>query len=490
MKNRNYTHPAPSRVGCVPQRWRALCTVLVACAVGLGACDDFLDITPEGQVKRDVLLQSQQGIESALYGVYAQMRSTSLYGQQLSFDALGIMDQTFYSYGATTITHLSEYDYDYSGVESIFDAVWTDMYANISNVNSILDCDLVAGASHYPYTLYRAEALALRAFMHFDLLRLYAPQYTLLPEAEGIPYAKDFSLFTPDFESLADNYAHILADLTEAEALLTVTEAEPVAEATGFGADRETHMNLHAVRATLARVCLTMGNRDAALRWAQKVIDESPCTLKNPDEVDKDVAGVLSTKETLFGLYAPDFYDIVYAKLYQTTSFYSLDCRTDLVDRYGDENYRPQANFSYVEVGGEQQLRFTKILDKYELEGRTSARSSERILGINLIRLPEMYYICAECLLDDDYPRAVEYFNEVLTHRGVQPLDASSQERELTLDVITEERYKELVGEGQTFYHLKRLNLPITSYDGNTVWQPANSIYVVPIPDSEYENRY
>ena len=198
---------------------------------------------------------------------------------------------------------------------------------------------------------------------------------------------------------------------------------------------------------------------------------------------------MLSVKETLMGLYSTDFYDAVYAKLYQTTSFYSLDPRDDILEMYGEENYRPQANFSYVEVGGEQQIRFTKILDKYELEGRTSSRSTSLIQGINLIRLPEMYYICAECLLDTDYEAAVGYYNTVVKSRGLETLD-SADPSALTLEVITAEREKELIGEGQTFFNMKRLNLPITSYDGETVYQPSNKIYVVPIPDNENENRY
>jgi hypothetical protein len=52
------------------------------------------------------------------------------------------------------------------------------------------------------------------------------------------------------------------------------------------------------------------------------------------------------------------------------------------------------------------------------------------------------------------------------------------------------ERYKEFVGEGQTFFNMKRQNLAIKSADGKTTFQPSNDIYVVPVPDVEYENRY
>ena len=55
--------------------------VMLLCAVLLTStsCDSFLDITPDGQVKRDPLLSTPEGIEDAMYGVYSQMRTQSLY---------------------------------------------------------------------------------------------------------------------------------------------------------------------------------------------------------------------------------------------------------------------------------------------------------------------------------------------------------------------------------------------------------------------------
>ena len=70
--------------------------ILLMCALVLTttSCDDFLDITPEGQVKRDPLLSTAEGIEDAMYGVYSQMRQQTLYGQELHFSTLEILSQT------------------------------------------------------------------------------------------------------------------------------------------------------------------------------------------------------------------------------------------------------------------------------------------------------------------------------------------------------------------------------------------------------------
>ena len=456
----------------------------------LTACDDFLDITPDGQMKRSELLESAEGIEDALYGAYSKLRSNSLYGQELSYQSVEVMAQTMECPGNNAITALGQYNYDYSTVKSMFEQMWTEMYANISNVNSILASSLVADADSYPYNIYKGEALGLRAFMHFDLMRLFTDQITQNPQAGGIPYATDFSLFTPDFESAADNYRHVIGDLRQAEQLLA---DEPQHEEQGnFMKDRQIHINLYAVKALLARVYLTMGRKDSALVYARDVIDHSPYRLSEKTEVAGDLAGVLSRKETIWGVYWAGFYQNVSAKLQQTTSYYSLNPRADIMDIYNEDvdglDYRQTAYFSYVDLGSTQRLRLSKLTDVYELQNITSSRPSYLLPGINLIRLPEMYYICAEALLDTDYDQAVVYFDTVLEHRGLTPL-AQRAAGQLTQELINRERLKELIGEGQTFFNLKRQWLPLTAADGRT-WQPANDIYTVPIPETEYSNRY
>ncbi len=451
------------------------------------SCEGFLNITPDGQSKRDELLSTQQGIEDAMYGVYSQLRTQSLYGQELHFSTLEILSQTLWCNGSTGVTAMSEYDWAHSSVKGVFDGVWTAMYKNISNVNSVLDAPLVKDATVYPYTLYRGEALGLRAFMHFDLVRLFAQQYTVNPAADGIPYATDFSLITPDFESLEKNYEHILDDLHEAELLLADEDSH---EGDGnYMLDRQIHFNLRAVQATLARVYLTMGDKANAAHYALLVINDGKYTLKEKTEVVNDLAGVLSKKETIFGIYHAGFYTNVNAKLQQMTSYFSLDLRSDFMLLYEKDaagsDYRTMAYFSESGTGSGTKYRLSKFTDIYELNNNAANRPSDLILGINMIRIPEMYYIAAEALLESDYDRALELYNAVRTHRGLEPLT----DKPLTVELINDERYKEMIGEGQTYFNMKRQNLPILSHDGKTTYEPSAGIYAIPIPDAEKENR-
>ncbi len=472
--------------------FRLIC-MWVLLPLSVVSCSDFLDITPDGQVKKDELLSTPEGVEDALYGAYSSLRSKPLYGRELSISSLEVMAQYLDCYGSDGVTALSNYRYEDTRVKSVFEAVWTEMYRNISNVNAIIHCDLVAGATGYPGTVYRGEALGLRAFMHFDLLRLFTEQITLNPSAKGIPYATEFSLITPDFQPAAKVYELIIADLLEAERLLA--DEEQYEGISNFMKDRQIHFNLHAVRATLARVYLTMGDKKNALIYARKVMDHSGRMLSEKTEVNGDLAGVLSAKETIFGVYYGQFYSQVDTLLQKNLSYTSLDPRDDIMDFYDADvvglDYRASAYFTATGGGeGAVKYRLSKLTDPYELNNDAASRPADKILGVNMIRMPEMYYIAAECLLEEDYDEALRLFDEVLIHRGLDPLENWAVPRNrLTMEAINAERYRELIGEGQTFFNMKRQNLAISAVDGEGVIQPSNNVYVVPVPDIEIDYR-
>ena len=99
-----------------------------------------------------------------------------------------------------------------------------------------------------------------------------------------------------------------------------------------------------------------------------------------------------------------------------------------------------------------------------------------------------MYLIAAEALLDTDYEAAVAYFDEELKSRGVTPL-AQREGETLTKEMIFNEYRKELFGEGQTWYNMKRLNRDIISNAELRTIPASETVYVIPIPEEEFEYR-
>lgn len=447
------------------------------------SCDNFLDVHPDGEVLGKDLLTDRKGFENAMYGAYATMRTPTLYGKNMSYYTLDIMAQYFSCQGNQGITDLSAFNYyKNADVKKLFFDIWSGMYQNISYVNNVLiNLEKQSPKSLELYDIYKGEALGLRAFMHFDLLRLFTEQ-TTNNDTKGIVYSTAFSVKPADIISKKDALHKIISELREAEHLLDNQELYDLAtENDAYLRDRNTHFNLHAARATLARVYMTIGNTDSASYYAEKVIKESGLSLVNKTEIAGDIIGTLSKKETIFGVYSKDFYTNTKADLYDATTFTSLDPRRNIQQIYsttdGSNDYRYGAWFLPTNEGH----RFIKLTDKVQLENGT--RPEGQIPGINLIRLPEMYYIMAECLLLQDKEQAMKYFNDVLNSRGLASTD------ELTLSMITDERYKEFIGEGQTFFNMKRLNLDIVNIGEETV-PASNAIYVINIPEEEFNYRY
>lgn len=463
--------------------------ILLGIVVMGSACDNFLDVRPKGEVTDKELLKDQQGFENALYGVYATMRVNSLYGRDLSYHTIDVMAQYYTSFGNTYVTELRAFNYKHAEVEKQFYTIWSKMYNNISNVNHVLgNLQHESPATLKYYNIYKGEALGLRAFMHFDLLRIFSDQITQNPGAEGIPYATEFSLTAPAMLKAKEVYSRIKTDLREAEKLLNDLDLYNSSTAYDkFLKDQPIHFNLQAAQATLARVYLTENNPDSALYYAQQVIGAEKQILLPKTEVAGDVAGILSKKETIFGLYYKGFYTNVADDLQRSISFYSLDPRYNIEALYANNRIGTDYRWDAWFFKQNQALRMKKITDKYLLNNKECP--PEDIQGINLIRLPEMYYIAAEALLQKGvYADALDYFNAVLESRGLIALDERNPVETLTKERIDEERYKEFIGEGQTFFNMKRRNLNIQNADGQLV-SASPAIYTVAIPEQEFDYR-
>lgn len=455
------------------------------------SCENFLDVHPKGEVTSKELLKDQKGFENALYGVYATMRDQTLYGRYLSYYTLDVMAQYYTSFGNTYITELRAYNYKQTDVETEFYNIWCKMYSNISNVNNVLDnLKHESTSSLKYYNIYKGEALGLRAFMHFDLLRIFSDQITENPGAEGIPYATEFSLTAPNFYKAKEVYTQIKSDLKEAERLLNDPDLYNSATAIdNYLKDQSIHFNLQAVQATLARVYLTENKPDSALYYASQVINSEKQSLLKKTDLKDAFAGVLSPKETIFGLYFKGFYENVSKDLYQSISFYSLDLRYNIANIYQQNRVGNDYRWDewFLPASSTNKIRLKKITDIYQLNNKECP--AEVIQGINLIRLPEMYYIASEAsLLQGNYPDALNYFNQVLASRGLTALDERIPAETLTIERIDEERYKELIGEGQSFFNMKRRNLDIQNADGQTI-KASSKIFTVEIPEQEFDYR-
>ena len=491
--------------------------VLVAfCAMGtFTGCSDWLDYTPKDKETEEQTFASKQGFYTAVNGVYNRLIDDVMYGKNLTWGMLDLMGKRYetpgrlsYASGSRSLdaSIISSYTYTDIDFVPIIEDIWEEAYATILNINVILDnAEQKRGSVlvESDYNLIKGDMLALRAFLHFDMLRLFGPVYSRNPEQQSIPYndGREAQVYE-QLPARSVIYDHLIPDLNEAEACLAeydpvVTEGPLASTIDGeenFTRYRQLRLNYYATILLKARVYLWAGDTENALAEAQKLTDnpqvnqwfpfvDSGTLLGNTANPDR----TFST-ECLFG-----FYDSGRNAIYTGSFDSGLTSSSLLQPSTGylstlfttSDDYRRQSQWN------------GNIFQKYKGIELTEAEEEDGTYPfytyfMPLMHLSEAYYIAAECLMNTDPGKARNYLNTILTARGATLLPESVSATNL-LNEIKYEYMRETWGEGQIFYMFKRSYQVITGvFDANKAvagTNPSDRIYVLPLPESELINR-
>lgn len=449
----------------------------------LSSCESWVDVTPNDRIVETTVFERQQGYQKLLNGLYSGMTSSSLYGKNLS--ALNDVMAKVYNIGNShAYAYTSHYNYGNDEAKAILDPIWAKGYSLISNANTIIEHidDADSPLTGRQQNRIKAEALAVRAYMHLDLLRLYGPIPSELNK-QAIPYQTSSKLDVMPFETGTQIMAKIKADLTEAANLLK--DSEPLLFPDAYDADmiasRPFRMNYFAVKAILARAYLYEGDKSNALREAVEVINAGEqyfpaCTDKN----DR-----LFSSEVLFGLYDMERASHIHNALFSPylENYYRLTVSGNLgsgrlVEWYDDQNDYRSKIWALDVVDGVDIVYMNKF--------NTVADMGIVNYTIPLVRMGEMYLIAAECATSE--ADANKYINTLRNRRSCFSVEVNSGNLR---DYLTLEYRKELLGEGQLFFYFKRCEmqqLPNSEADAGNVGMSLSS-YVVPLPDSERSMR-
>ena len=468
-------------------------TLLIA-LVGLSSCSDFLDVQPAGQLEQEKQFSDMRGFRDAMYGAYGKLATTDLYGGNLSYafvDQIGQMS----GYAASSVPayFAGAYDYKKKEVRSIINSIWFGQYQAISYINNILKHINTTEITHPELSIMRGECLGLRAFLHFDLARLFAEDYLQSTKtSRGLPYSTSFDLNNRKLYSLHDTYQLILNDLDEAEKLLANDNVVNVEKnpTNDYMKGRAVFFNKYAVAATKARVYYSMGKYDLAAKYAKIVVDSKDnFSLKKLTSMD-GVKRFPATNELIFGLYNTSLSkEIAQMFLSQTARGTFYEGRRDLEKLYETSSFTATSSdirypsfYKLNTPGSTQTFSFIRLL---ESEAQIATLPLQ---GFTLIRLPEMYYILSESLFDTNKEEAISYLNKVRASRGLDPVSSDKTvNREAFEKEMLHERMREMPGEGQIFYALKHYNKSFTDFTDTKTITPSTEIFVLPWPENETE---
>lgn len=475
-------------------------TILLALvAIFFTACDDWLDISPKTQIKSDDNYASEQGYKDALTGVYLLMAEENLYGKELTFGMLDAMAQYYTGMRSNnTYTYDATFDYDNTECESRINGIWSKMYTALVNLNELIkhidqsDAGLFTGRNR---SLIRGEAYALRAFMHFDLARLWGCSYVANKSDKCIPYVKTVSADVTPLSTVEEVINLALADLNVAQ---TELKCDPVIQSNtamenndaAYEQGRTFKMNYYATKLLEARILLYSGQHKEALSAAEEVIQQNTFYWTPETEITTSESAQrnrIFSEELVFCLYD--------SNLRNRYSTYFTTKENGLI--MNEAGY--QAVYELFNPGFSGDYRYA--YQNEELDGnyfntklmQPTSGNPQFMFRIPLMRVSEAYYIAAECelQLNQDIPACVGYLNTVRSHRNLTDGIPNTISKEEAQEEILKEYRKEFMCEGQLYYYFKRLNytaIPIVTAVGNLV--TTNYVepnYIFPLPDDEIE---
>ncbi|MCU4158291.1 RagB/SusD family nutrient uptake outer membrane protein [Carboxylicivirga sp. A043] len=472
---------------------KKIITVLVL-AITLASCNDWLDVRPATELREEEMFETQQGYKDVLTGVYIRMATSSLYGLNTTMVLPENMVQ-HWEIESDLQKAISEFDFTETGAKSMLETIWVQYYQCIVNLNSILERidenqDLFNKGN---YELIKGEALGLRAFLHFEILRYWgaAPQDIQAGDS-AIPYV---TMVTKDPNELLtltyqEVFTNILNDLTEAENLL---ENDPILS---FSADvlnepntdnnlalgdefhyyRQNRFNIFAVKATLARYYIWQGETVKAATYAMEVInavesEDNELIFNLGGEADASAGDLTFPTEQIFAI------NNSLATATLTSMFFSNYTAYTQDHAKLEEAYEVTINAADIRFRDDRLWEIKIHPETFNYFKKYWATETTAVEDIPLIRLAEMYFIATE---NND----ANIFREYRVARGLDiSIDETLTDQEAIMSRLEKEYRKDLYGEGQMFFFYKRLGYEAFSWPTAIEMDRAN--YQLPIPETQ-----
>ena len=491
----------------------------------LVSCNGWLDVKPEDELDENDLFSTGAGYRHSLNGIYFGMGDQSLYGENLTWaipDALAqsyVYNRTLDAYTGFMWYGAAEYDWEQYQLKPIVEKMWENAYKIVANCNNLIQNIANEKPEKFAYkekekAMIWGEALAIRASIQFDMLRLFAAAPSAKPGNKVyIPYISVYPSYVSNRLTVDSCINNVIRDLTEARDLLWKADSGGLFSYTSrFQTNtlddeffvkykRGYRLNYYAATAILARVCLYAQKTNDAYRFAKEIIDvqeEKNYFRYYTDNISK--GDIKFYTDIIYGLESIDLIEYIdainqlgdpnpdkqhYIKVLNLKdSFFGEDL--SFPTSSSSDALCNDIRYTYWvhNVGNNKDFRFKKY-EKHDTDD-TPATVSNKL--IPMIRMSEMYYIAAEAIYENNMDEAKKYLSKVKSGRGLKSTDPSMKDlasatKSNFMDILINDARREWLGEGQTFFMYKRLNRKIPGADGVLI--PTDEKTILPVPDSE-----
>lgn len=444
-------------------------------AVVLASCKkSFLNLDPYNEVPSDQAITSESSMQTAAYGMYAQLRSANLYGRTVPLIGDLLADNLFIS-SQNSNRYIAEFNYNYTNTNANASGTWAAAYTAILRANNIINANLPQSAT---VNQLKGEALTIRALMYFVLVNYYAKQFTVDPNAEGVPIVLEYKpRLKPARNKVSEVYTQIEKDLADAFTLMTSTSKN------------SSYITKYAAKALAARVSLFKGDWANARDNALAVVTSGGFTLADSASYVaywRNPAPVTNKVETIFEVTSDNVNNNgtnALSYFFDQSGYGDAIAADDFYNKFRTGDVRRQLFLSGTRAG-----QAVKIVNKYPNTNTVADKDDTKVLRYSevLLILAEAYYRL------NDETNALLYLNMVAKRREPSFAGYSSSGAQLLEDILLEKR-KELAFEGMRYLDLLRLNRDVqrvninNNYVGVTpLTLPATSNKrIYPIPQDE-----
>lgn len=427
---------------------------------GTTSCESFLDREPLAQVTNDNYFNSETNADAAAIGMYRSMTSSFAYGQTMVIVP---------EFSANHVSHASifpEYEnFTTHGVTAINPWIangWQGIYATINAANNIITHvpEMPEGTiSDEKRSQFVGEAKFVRALHYFFLVRAFGRVPLKLTAT-----TEDEDMAIPQSSS-TEIYEQIVQDLTES--ITALPESHEGVEATKGRATKA------SAQALLAKVYLYQASftedYTLAAEAAEEVIQSQAFQL-----VDNfgSIWAAENTAETIFELQFDDQAINTLASVANDNAsmlFYVKDA-SSLAALFEEDDQR--RDFSIVEGSR----------DRYYIGKFPNDNPPTQNLPI--LRLAEILLIHAEAearATNNVSDAAFHSLEQVMTRAGVSRERSSFVSVDDFVQFVQEEKERELLFEGETWFDFCRTGLALEKYD---TLQDENGL-LYPIPSAQ-----
>ncbi|KQC33351.1 hypothetical protein AAU57_08525 [Nonlabens sp. YIK11] len=138
--------------------------------IGFNSCEDLLEEEPDTFFSQDQIFSTEQGLESAVNGLYASFADPGYHGSSLHGLLMPVSGKFYSNQGAsedaTSLNTLPN--------NTWIERMWPQMYSTINVANEII-LNLESGSDLANKDLALGQAYFIRAATYFDLVRLFGP---------------------------------------------------------------------------------------------------------------------------------------------------------------------------------------------------------------------------------------------------------------------------------------------------------------------------